>query len=323
MEERGWETDRAVIVGEVLATIGASEHAVVRETWRQHSNDIGRVELDDGRVLMVKLARFGWAAAGFRAERRAARLLARTDVAAPRHLPVAERVGGRPVLAYWRIELETLASVWPDLDAAGRRTALESWGRLFCRVHDVRVDGVGRLGGAGARSLYDYLARDVGERLRPAVAGAWPAGFDALETALALLPELDRRVGRRAPVLLHGDPHARNVMAARESGQCEGLIDLEGAAGGPREMDLAHLRILHGDLFDHPLPDGWFRTVQAAYGLALDPFALDWFALYHLLNLGFFSAHTGDAWHADAVAGSAVAHADRLRERQYGTAPAA
>ncbi len=320
--EMAEETTRGQVLRQVVAAIGQPEHSVVKVTWRQHSNDVGRIELDDGRVLMVKLARFRWAAPGFEAERQAARLLQDRDVVVPHHLPIPDMVAGRPVLCYWRIELETKASIWPRLNGEAQRRVLRTWGGLLRRVHEVDLDSVGRLGEGKDEPLEHFLGRDVGHRLGPAVAGEWPAGYDSLKTALATLPELERRVGDQPRVLLHGDPHARNVMCTGYAATCDGFIDLEGAGGGPREMDLANLVVLHGPHFDQPLPEDWFREVQAGYGLELDPFAMDWFALYHLLNLGFFSAHVGHAEHAAAVAASAADRAESLRRRTNGTAPA-
>jgi aminoglycoside phosphotransferase (APT) family kinase protein len=293
--------------------------------WSQHSNDVARVDLDDGRVLMVKLARFDWVAPGFRAERLAAERLNRVGVLAPRHLRVPDRVGGRPVLCYWRIPLETLASVWPSLGELGRSGALRSWGRLLRRVHDVPLDEVGRLGSGADESIAAHLARDLDDRLRWGVAGEWPEGSASLERALEVIPELERRTGERPTVLLHGDPHARNIMVRAEGGMasCDGLIDLESAWGGPPEMDLAHARVLHGPHFDQQLDPGWFDELAAGYGETLDPFLLEWFALYHLLNLGFYSALVGHPEHAADVARAAAGRAERLVAGPSGTAPAA
>jgi hypothetical protein len=141
---------------------------------------------------------------------------------------------------------------------------------------------------------------------------------------LETLPRLVDCVGRAAFVLLHGDPHARNVLCrvAAAEVRCGGIIDLEAAAGGPRELDLAHALVLHGQLFNQPLPHGWFDELRAGYRLPLDDYAIDWFALYHLLNLGFFSALVGDHAHAENVARAAQNRAECLRGRCSGTAPA-
>ena len=84
------------------------------------------------------------------------------------------------------------------------------------------------------------------------------------------------------------------------------------AAGGPRELDLAHALVLHGPLFAQQLHDGWFEELRLGYQHPLDPFALRWFAVYHLLNLGFFSALVGDREHAAAVAEAAAGRAAGL-----------
>lgn len=295
------------------------EAEVTSVTWRRHSNDVGRVELTDGRVLMVKVGRFDWVGPRFAAERRAARWLRDRGIVAPEHLGGPERIRGRPVLSYWRIDLHTLATVWPTREKRSRRAALRDWGALLRRVHTVPVGRCGPLttGNGPCDGVADFVGADLRDRLRIAVGGCWPAGLTPLDTALEALPELDARMGDAPAVLLHGDPHAGNVMcrAPADPGapvRCEGLIDLETAAGGPRELDLAHALVLHGPLFAQQLPDGWFHELRRGYGIDPDPFALRWFAVYHLLNLGFYSALIGDREHAAAVAEAAAVGARSL-----------
>jgi aminoglycoside phosphotransferase (APT) family kinase protein len=310
--------ERERIVRALLGALddGADTIEVASATWRRHSNDVGRIELDDGRVLMVKAGRFDWVGPRFRAERRAARWLDERGIVAPRHLDVPERVEGRPVLCYWRIDLPTLSTVWRRSGARERQSALRSWGALLRRVHAVPVPGCGPLAGDGPcrDPIDDFMAEDLSDRLRPAVASSWQAGLGPLDAAVEALPALEARVGGDATVLLHGDPHAGNVMCRVEDGavRCEGLIDLETAAGGPRELDLAHALVLHGPLFAQALPDGWFEELRAGYGVRLDEFGLHWFALYHLLNLGFYSALVGDHEHAATVAEAAAERANGL-----------
>lgn len=314
-------SERARIVGRLIEALSpvVGGHEVVATNWRRHSNDVGRVELDDGRVLMVKVGRFDWAAPRFRAERLAARRLNGSGIVAPRHLAAPEWIDGRPVLCYWRIEMPTLATVWPTRLAPARKAALRDWGALLRRVHDVPVEGCGPLAtDAPCRDpIHDYMAADLSERLRPAVAGTWAAGLASLDAAVEALPELGARLGATPSVLLHGDPHAGNVMCRPGDGEdqplrCEGLIDLETAAAGPRELDMAHAAVLHGPHFAQPLPDGWFDELRSGYGVELDPFGMRWFRVYHLLNLGFFSALVGDHEHAAIVARAAAEGANGL-----------
>lgn len=317
MEQDG--PDYGTIVDRVLADLGegVAGRQVVSATWREHSNDVGRIELDDGRVLMVKVGRFDWTAPRFRAERLAARRLCTQGIVVPRHLDVSEEVDGWPVLCYWRIALSTLATVWgteSDPDYGG---ALREWGRLLRRVHAVPAEACGPLSSDDScrDAIGDYLAGDLADRLGPAVGHRWREGLVPLNTALELLPELRRRLDDAPTVLLHGDPHAGNVMVRSEGDgvKCDGLIDLETAAGGPRELDLAHALVLHGPLFTQELPEGWFEHLVEGYGISLDPFALRWFAVYHLLNLGFFSALVGDHEHARLVAAEAARRAADLQ----------
>lgn len=313
--------EREKILDELLGSLepvlaGAAVESV---TWRRHSNDVGRVQMGDARVLMVKVGLFDWVGPRFRAERRAARWLREQGIVAPEHLGGPERILGHPVLSYWRIDLHTLATVWPTREGPTRRAALQDWGALLRRVHAVPVDRCGPLmnGDGACDGVADFVGADLRDRLRIAVGDLWPEGLAPLDRALEALPELDARVGDAPRVLLHGDPHAGNVMcrAAADPAapvRCEGLIDLETAAGGPRELDLAHALVLHGPLFAQQLPDGWFDELRRGYGMEPDPFAMRWFAVYHLLNLGFYSALIGDREHAAVVAEAAAVGASGL-----------
>ena len=104
--------------------------------------------------------------------------------------------------------------------------------------------------------------------------------------------------------LIHGDLHAGNVLCETEGERirCVGLLDLETAFAGPPEADLANAEVLHGPLFTQPLPEPWFEHLRAGYGDSLDPLVLAFFRIYHLANMGFYSAFIGDAWHAETVA---------------------
>lgn len=313
------EPDHEAIVEGVLGSLGpsVSGRKVVSATWRRHSNDVGRVELDDGRVMMIKVGRFEWTAPRFRAERLAAQRLHSRDIVVPQHLDVPEEIAGWPVLAYWRIELPTLATIWRERKDPDYGAALRDWGTLLRRVHALPSETCGPLSSDEPcrDGIGEFMEQDLGERLRPAVSVRWPGGLEPLDTVLEMLPELRRRLDDAPKVLLHGDPHAGNVMVRpEETGvSCDGLIDLETAAGGPRELDLAHAMVLHGPLFTQELPEGWFDHLVEGYDMALDPFALRWFAIYHLLNLGFFSALVGDHEHAALVAEDAARRAADLR----------
>lgn len=300
---------------------GAEPQSVLRRA--EHSNQLAEVRFADGRTLVVKRAPGRWAFERFAASRAAAGLLRRrAGILAPRHLAVPEELDECPVEAYWRIPLPTLDELWPDLPPRARRRALRSWGRLLRRVHEVELPGHGPIPEAARRpaSLGGFLRRDLGERLRPAIAGVWPAGLPTLDALSGLVPGVAARAGAGGGVLVHNDAHMGNVLCEveeeKEEVRCVGVLDLEDAFGGPAEADLARTGVLHGALFGRPLPDPWFERLRAGYGAGLDAFVLGFFRVYHLVNLGFHAALQGLEPHADEVARVAAAEVGALQNAE-------
>jgi len=278
------------------------------ENHGQFSNDVAVARLDDGRRLVVKRGRYEWSAGRFRTARRAGRLLRDAGVTAPCSLDLPSGLETHALDAYWRIELPTLAELWPALDAGERRSAMRSLGELVRRVHSAPVRGHGGLGDGAAVSISQALAGDLGGRLMPAVQAAWPSGVPLVDVLLGTIPE----VVRRAPgdgVLLHGDLHIGNVLCERAAGtvRCVGLLDLECAHAGPRESDLARLAVLHTDLFQMGIEGPWLDRVMEGYADAVDPELVAYYSLYHLVQLGFHSAWVGHDVHAASVAEAARA----------------
>lgn len=284
-----------------VAAPGVERRQVRIRSLDAHSNDVAEVHVPGGRVLMVKRGRYPWSGERLRASRRAARLLRGAGVRVPQPLPLPAGVDARPVEAYWRIEHPTLLELWPSLSPARRRQALRSLGRLLRRVHAVPVERYGPLGAAeGAASLAGHVEADLGGRLLPAVEGVWPAAAPAV----ARLTDHARRLPDAPAVLLHGDVHLGNVLCHDREGavRCVGMLDLEGAAGGPAESDLAIAQVHHGPLFAARLPAGWFRALLRGYRRQPDPFTLRFFRGVHLANMGFHSALVGHGEHAAGVA---------------------
>lgn len=271
-----------------------------------HSNDVAEVRVPDGRVLMVKRGRYDWSAERMHASRAAAGMLAGTGALVPAPLALPEGLDTRPVEAYWRIPHPTLLERWPRLSPGARRRALRSLGALLRRVHGVRAPRQGPLGGGdGATgSLEGYLEADLGGRLLPAVEGEWPAGAPLLRRLVDAVQGMAARLREAPTVLLHGDVHLGNVLC-RPSGagvRCVGLLDLETAAGGPAESDLAVAQLQHGPLFGAPLERGWFELLLRGYRRPPDPQRLRFYRAVHLANMGFYSALVGHGEHAARVA---------------------
>ncbi len=282
------------------------------------SNHLARVRLPGAGMLVIKRSPHAWGAACFEASRRAAELLRRdTTVLAPRPLPLPDEVRA-PVEAYWHIDLPTLWELWPNLSERTRAGALESWGTLMREIHRIELPRYGSLGPGAERfeRLADLLQHDLGERLFPATAGEWEAGADLVWRLMAVLDEVGRRTAGRRPCLLHNDLQMKNVLCEvdRTGVRCSGVLDLERATAGPPESDVAALEVLHGSLFTMPMDDASLDAIRDGYAAELDPWLIHFFHAYHLVNLGFFSAHIGDVKHAELVLDAAQTTAARVLE---------
>jgi hypothetical protein len=82
-----------------------------------------------------------------------------------------------------------------------------------------------------------------------------------------------------------------------------GLLDLEEAKGGRWESNLANAVTLHHPLFSREEGEGdWLknfgRYIVEGYGKKPEPKLSRFYQVYHLLNLGFFSALNKDHYHA-------------------------
>ena len=280
----------------------------------EHSNSLTEIRFRRGPTLIVKRARSypETAAERFRTCRQASQLLReQAGVLAPEHLdlptPCAE-----PVMVYTRIEHPTLAEVWPDVSERAKPAVLRGWGRLIRRMHQVQLPGHGPLVHAEQKGagLAEFLSGDIGERLLPAVNGEWKPGIPVIEHLLHAIPDVAQRVDARggSAVLNHNDLHMANVLCRVEDGElrCIGFLDLEAALAGPAEADLAKIGIYHGPLFGKPLTGAWFERVWEGYGEVLDPVVLAFFRAYHLANIGFHAAFTGNKSHAAEIARSAM-----------------
>lgn len=274
-------------------------------SYAQHSNDVAELMFDDGRSLMVKRGRYNWVSGRFANSRAAAGVL-RDEVGlkAPDPLDLPAGIDDAPLEVYWRIELPTLAQIWPSLNGKERSRALRSWGVMLRRVHSTDLEGWGPLSGAGRQATLEaFLRVDVDGRLMPAVYGQWPDAGAAVEALARAGPRLAASAEGRTPVLVHGDVHMGNILCepAGDGPRCVGLLDLEAATTGLAESDIAIAEVLHGPLFNQPLARGWEQHVLEGYGERPDPYAVRFFRGFHLANLGFFSALVGDVEHAAEV----------------------
>lgn len=277
-----------------------------------YTNHVAEIWLADGRALVVKRGRYPWCADRYRTSRLASELVRReTELVVPAPLELKDMDGDLPWEAYWRIGLRTLEEVWTELDRAERHDALRSWGELLAELHSIRSPGHGPLANlqAGGPRAAEWLASELEVRLRPALAAHWPEGLRLVRWLLDSLDEVDLRAPREG-ALVHGDLHLGNVLCQRTDGElrCVGLLDLETAQAGCAELDLARLEVANTPLFGRSVPDLEMAPLHQGYGRAPDPVLMRVFRVYHLLNLGYHAAWTGDVAHAREVA--------RLAERQ-------
>lgn len=276
----------------------------------EFSNDMAVATLSTGRRLIIKRGRHPWSAERFANARRAAALFrSGADIITPESLSLPRNLQELPIEVYWRIELPTLAEAWPELSATRRREAVASLGALMRRAHRVAADEdeIRQSWGASGRDP-DPLMTDLTQRLYSAVAGEWPGALDLLDTLIETAPRIMARAhDERA--MLHGDLHLGNVLCEVEESavRCVGLLDLEWVHPGHAESDIARFSVMHGATFDMPLDDCCVDWLREGYGRPLDASLVNFYAVYHLINLGLYSAVIGDAWHADAVASTARA----------------
>lgn len=274
-----------------------------------YSNKVLRLYLADGQSVIIKRSQYEWAGPRFESARRATELVNREgSVIAPEHILLENDATSKPTLVYWFLPMPTLKALWPDLSPSQRAKAVRSLGHLLKKVHQIKVDQYGALAGEkDFNSISAFMENDLCERLTPAIWGQWPdAGplADHLAHLAAGLPDDEAGIP-----LVHNDLHLDNILceADDEDIRCVGLLDWEASGGGRLESDLASAIILHDPLFAEESGKGdweedFDRYLIEGYGETPNPEFLRFFKVYHLLNLGFFSALSGDDWHARRVA---------------------
>ncbi|HSK94835.1 MAG TPA: phosphotransferase [Candidatus Angelobacter sp.] len=169
---------------------------------------------------VVKVLRHGFPDALGEAEARAARLVSRTGIAAPRLLGTT-RIDGRFSLIYERREGASMLDVLVERPWAYRRFAAE-----FAGIHAAtHLEHASALPSLRSRIESAIQRTDVPQRIR-----------DAALRRLGTLPDGD--------ALLHGDMHPGNILLTAEGPT---IIDWEAAAAGPPAAGVAHtLFLLHG-----------------------------------------------------------------------------
>ncbi len=305
------------VIEQIMKLAGGEEGIPVISrisTLSGYSNDVVRINLENTRSLMVKRARFDWVRPHFESSRRASRLIRQnSSLLAPEHLPISKGADNAPLLAYWYIPLPTLKMLWPDLSTTQKKNVLRSLGQMLRKIHKIKVDQYGLLNDKGKihTSLSSFMESDLLERLKPAVWAHW-------SDAVPLLNRLAKMAGdipHKRPALVHNDLHLDNILCKVENGnvKCVGVLDLEAAGGGRFESDIASAIVLHDPFFSREDEEiVWLKDfdhyLTEGYGKIPDPDLIRFFKVYHLLNIGFFFAHSGK----DERAGRIVKAVQRL-----------
>ncbi|MCA0175396.1 MAG: serine/threonine protein kinase [Proteobacteria bacterium] len=208
-----------------------------------YENRVWQAHTDGGEVVVAKFYRPGrWSDAQIAEEHAFALALAEAEVpvVAPLALPATAHAPAG-TLARWPVgELAFRVAVSPR--RVGQAANLEDpevlrrLGHLMGRVHAVgrrqpfahrRPINVQTLGWQPREALLQS------PWLHPATDGGWPAASAA---ALELAEAAFARHGPIAPLRLHGDAHAGNLLWREDSGPH--LVDLDDCASGPAVQDL-------------------------------------------------------------------------------------
>jgi aminoglycoside phosphotransferase (APT) family kinase protein len=302
----------------VLARLGLTSEAdtamiVLNE---EHSNSVAEVRLPDGRMLIVKRARYLEMAERFDTARAVSLLVhEHTELLAPRYFEVPDEPGEPPVLVHEWIPNPTLEDIWPELDVPVRERALHETGRLLRRIHRVPIAGHGMLPESltGGTTLLCFLEADLLGRLGPAIAARWRRATKSVDRLYDAFAEVLASREDPPAVLVHNDLFAANVLCAGADADlhCAGVLDFDDAFAGPIEADLAKTEVLHGPLFGRQLRGAWFEYVLEGYGDDPDAVLIALFRAYHLLNMGYHAAVTRLHAHATEVAGAVERELDR------------
>ncbi len=276
-------------------------------TLSGYSNKIVQLTLDGGHRIIVKQAQHDWAEPRFESARRAARLLRRhSSIIAPEHIAVSE-VADNPTIAYRYLPFPTLEELWPDLNLQQKINAAKSLGGLLREMHQIEVPDYGLFHDeVSYESASSSMYRDLHDRLRPAICDYWVDMLPAVNRLLRMAESWQE--DHQPAALVHNDLHLGNILCEVNNGdvQCMGLLDLEEARGGRWESDLANVATLHHPLFSREEGKGdWLHGfdwyIIEGYGKKPDPELFCFYQVYHLLNLGFFSALNNDHYHARQV----------------------
>lgn len=286
---------------------------------RGHSNNILRLQLDDGRMVIIKQSEYDWAHPRFFSACNASFLLRRhSSVISPQHIHIPQDIVQKPTLAYWYLSYPTLKDLWPRLSVEQKRGAIKSLGQLLRKMHAISLESYGLVHHKHTHgSLTSLIVNDLHERLKPTFYAKWPEVVPILDQLIVIIKKISN--DEKKAVLVHNDLHMGNILCKTGSNciECIGFLDWEEAKGGRWESDIASAMILHHPLFEGTSDkvewlNGFNDFLKHGYERNPDPTLLCFFQIYHLLNLGLFSVMNGDKSHASLVLEEVKERRDRI-----------
>lgn len=292
------------------STIGGEKKINITDSFSPDgfSNNLVRFSFEDGRKIIIKQSQYDWARPRFNSAKNASKLIRRrSSVIAPKHITIPEEVVKYPTIAYWYLPYPTLRELWPKLSPKQKKQASKSLGRMLRKVHQITVGKYGLINEERSyRSAADFMFSELHDRLKPSIAAYWPEVLPMVDRLIEIAEKLPDNVNNAA--LVHNDIHLGNILCNVQDDevQCIGLLDLEEATGGIWESDLASAMTLHHPLFFSSKLQGsrlekLEQSIVEGYEKEPDPKLLRFFRIYHLINLGYFSAMNDDHQHAKRI----------------------
>lgn len=292
------------------STIGGEKKINITDIFspKGFSNNLVRLTFDDGRKLVIKQSQYDWAQPRFDCACNASQLVSQQSaIVTPRHINIPKEVVDYPTMAYWYLPYPTLKELWPELSLEQKKQASKSLGSMLRKMHQIEVSNYGLLQKEHSyRSLSSFMLSELRERLKPAIAAKWPDVLPMVNRLIKIAENLPDRENNAN--LVHNDMHLGNILCNENNGEikCVGLIDWEEAGGGRWEADLASAMTLHHPLFFSSKLKGnrlenFGQCIAEGYGKKPDSKLLRFFRLYHLIDLGFFSAMNEDYQHARRI----------------------
>lgn len=292
------------------STIGGEKRINITDSFSPNgfSNNLVRFTFEDGRKIIIKQSQYDWARPRFNSARNASKLIRRkSSVIAPKHITIPDEVVEYPTMAYWYLPYPTLKELWPQLSPSQRKQASKSLGHILRQVHQITVGEYGLLHEERSyESASDFMFSELHDRLKPSIAAYWPEILPMVDRLITIAKNLPDNENNAA--LVHNDMHLGNIVCKIQDDkiQCIGLLDLEEATGGIWESDIASAMTLHHPLFFSSTLQGnrleeFGQSITEGYEKEPDPKLLRFFRIYHLVNLGYFSAMNDDRHHAKRI----------------------